>query len=116
MGPAESSAIYTTSFMCRKRGAFSKTADQSQSCRRREPAPSFTDMRVMAIGKQLARGSIYGNIQFTFDWNKIIRGRNIYWVEAIEYGVHAYRLLLTDRTLKEGKLAQPYDLRVMMAP
>ena len=56
-----------------------------------------------------ARGSIYGNIQFTFDWNKIIMGRNIYWVEAIEYGVHAYRLLLTGRTLKEGKLAQPYD-------
>ncbi|MBR0891817.1 hypothetical protein [Bradyrhizobium diazoefficiens] len=48
-------------------------------------------------------GSIYGNVQFTFDWADIIRGRRVYWVEDMpDYSPPAYRLLLTDRDLSPG--------------
>ncbi len=46
-----------------------------------------------------APGSIYGNVQFTFDWSDILRDRQIYWVEAIDYNPPAYRFLLTDGVL-----------------
>ena len=36
-----------------------------------------------------ANGSIYGNVQFTFDWRRIVKGRHVYWVEAMtDYFVH----------------------------
>jgi hypothetical protein len=54
-------------------------------------------------------GSIYGNIQFAFPWNKQIRKR-CYWVEAMtRYNPHAYRILLTDRDLSGSKHAREYD-------
>lgn len=57
-----------------------------------------------------AYGSIYGNVQFTFDWLDIIKGRQVYWVEAMtEYNPSAYRLLLTDRDLAKSKHVQVYD-------
>ncbi len=57
-----------------------------------------------------ATGSIYGNVQFTFDWRSIIRGRQVYWVEAMTaYRPPAYRLLLTDRDLTKSKYVQVYD-------
>ena len=55
-------------------------------------------------------GSIYGSVQFTFDWHKIIEGRKVYWVEAMtEYNPSAYRLLLTERRLSDSNLVQAYD-------
>lgn len=55
-------------------------------------------------------GSIYGNIQFAFDWHDIIGDRRVYWVEAItKYNPTAYRLLLTDRDLSHSKYVTEYD-------
>src|ERR1700720_3944377 len=43
-------------------------------------------------------GSIYGTAAFAFKWSDLIRGRRLYWVEAMTgYRPHAYRFLLTDR-------------------
>lgn len=41
-------------------------------------------------------GSIYGNVQFNFNWADIISDKKFYWVEAIHYRPHAYRILITD--------------------
>lgn len=54
-------------------------------------------------------GSIYGTVRFTFDWDKIIKGRSLYWVEAMDYGNRAYRLLVTDRDLSDDKRVIPFD-------
>lgn len=59
-----------------------------------------------------AEGSIYGNVQFTFDWADIIRDRRVFWVEDMPgYRPPAYRLLLTDRELSPGvsRNVIPYD-------
>jgi hypothetical protein len=58
-----------------------------------------------------ALGSIYGTVEFQFDWKKIVEGQKIYWVEAIKYNPHAYRFLLSSRELGElgSKLIEPYD-------
>jgi hypothetical protein len=57
-------------------------------------------------------GSIYGNVQFSFSWRDIIRGRHLYWVEAIDkYSPPAYRLLVTDRDLSNSRYVTPYDPR-----
>jgi hypothetical protein len=55
-------------------------------------------------------GSIYGNVQFAFPWNKQIRKRHCYWVEVMTgYRPHAYRILLTDRNLSASKYVREYD-------
>jgi hypothetical protein len=54
-------------------------------------------------------GSIYGSVRFGFNWKKLVRDRNIYWVEAREYNNPAYRLLITERDLGNDKRLQPYD-------
>lgn len=42
-------------------------------------------------------GSIYGNVQFNFNWADIINNKKFYWVEAIhKYRPPAYRILITD--------------------
>jgi hypothetical protein len=42
-------------------------------------------------------GSRYGNIDFRFDFERLIEGRNYYWVEAIkDYKLPACRILVTD--------------------
>lgn len=54
--------------------------------------------------------SIYGNVQFTFDWAKIIEDRQVYWVEAMtDYETHACRFLLTDRDMSKSKYVVPYN-------
>jgi hypothetical protein len=54
-------------------------------------------------------GSIYGNVQFAFPWDKQIRKR-CYWVEAMtHYNPHAYRILLTDRDLSGSKHVREYQ-------
>lgn len=57
-----------------------------------------------------AYGSIYGNVEFAFDWTKIIENRQVYWVEAMpNYRPAAYRFLLTDRDMSGSKYVVPYD-------
>jgi hypothetical protein len=54
-------------------------------------------------------GSIYGNVQFSFRWDDIIEGKQIYWVEAMHYRPHAYRFLITERNLSSSSLVKTYD-------
>jgi hypothetical protein len=64
-----------------------------------------------------AFGSIYGNVQFEFPWADIIRGRSVYWVEAMtEYNPHAYRLLVTDRDLSGSRFVEVYDPATAKGP
>lgn len=55
------------------------------------------------------KGSIYGTVRFTFDWEKIIENRSLYKVEVMEYKNAAYRLLVTDRDMSESKRVVPFD-------
>ncbi len=43
-----------------------------------------------------AGGFRYGNIRFHFEWERLISGKRVYWVESIAYGIPACRILLTD--------------------
>jgi hypothetical protein len=64
-------------------------------------------------------GSIYGNVQFAFDWSDILGNRKVYWVEAMPgYNPDAYRLLLTDRDLDPGvaRKVVAYDPSVDKGP
>lgn len=55
-------------------------------------------------------GSIYGNIQFAFDWEAIAKDRKVYWVEVMtRYNPHAYRFLLTDRDMSRSPYVVKYD-------
>jgi len=68
---------------------------------------------------QWAWGSIYGSVQFTFDWRDLAEDRKIYWVEAIDrYNPHAYRFLLArevdDQKLPSGVVS--YDPRKSGGP
>jgi hypothetical protein len=43
-------------------------------------------------------GSRYGNVEFRFPFEALLRGRTPYWVEVIDdYKIHALRILLTDK-------------------
>jgi hypothetical protein len=56
-----------------------------------------------------ASGSMYGTVAFEFPWDDIVRGQNIYWVEAItEYKPIAFRFLLSKRDVP-SRHVQPYD-------
>jgi hypothetical protein len=55
-----------------------------------------------------ALGSIYGTVEFQFAWADLVAGRNVYWVEAMNYRPPAYRLLLSKRDISAG-LIKPYN-------
>jgi hypothetical protein len=58
------------------------------------------------------QGSMYGTVQFTFDWASLIAGRRLYWVEHItKYSPAAYRFFVTDRRLGPSDSVVPYDPR-----
>jgi hypothetical protein len=61
------------------------------------------------------RGSMYGNVEFAFDINRIAAGMRIFWVEATVQKVTAVRFLVTpdDRT-EFGLVA--YDPRARTGP
>jgi hypothetical protein len=40
-------------------------------------------------------GSFYGNVRFHFDWEDLVQGTQIYWVEVIKYSPHAPRFIFT---------------------
>lgn len=62
-------------------------------------------------------GSIYGNVQFSFDWKKQVKQRTFYWVEAMpQYNPPAYRILVTDRDLSKSKHVQAYDPTASQGP
>ena len=52
-------------------------------------------------------GYRYGNVRFAFDWNKIYREMNSYWVEVMDYTPPALRILLSDQD--HSKKLKPYD-------
>lgn len=52
-------------------------------------------------------GSRYGNIEFVFDFSKLIEGKNIYWAGVKNYGVNACCFFITKRKL--GKEYKKYD-------
>jgi hypothetical protein len=56
-------------------------------------------------------GFRYGNVRFVYDWPTLWAGMPAYWVEVMAYGVHACRILLTDRPVDDPVLAGlvPYD-------
>lgn len=61
-----------------------------------------------------AGGFRYGNVRFSFDWEGLVRGKRVYWVESIAYRVAACRLLISD-TNYDGAL-QLYDPRAERGP
>jgi hypothetical protein len=59
-----------------------------------------------------AFGSIYGTVEFQFDWNTLVEGRKVYWVEAMTgYNPTAYRFLFSSRDLAElgSRVVELYD-------
>ena len=59
-----------------------------------------------------AFGSIYGTVEFRFDWNTLVDGNKVYWVEVMaQYKPAAYRFLLSSRDPAEfsSGLIEPYD-------
>lgn len=43
-------------------------------------------------------GSIYGTVEFQFDWKALVNGKKVYWVEVIgKYSPPAYRFLISSR-------------------
>ena len=59
-----------------------------------------------------AYGSIYGTVEFQFNWNTLIEGLKVYWVEAMtRYNPAAFRLLFSSRDLIElgSSVVEPYD-------
>lgn len=53
------------------------------------------------------KGFRYGNVKFDFDFRRLVKRKQAYWVEVIDYSVPACRILITDQD-HSGKLA-PYD-------
>jgi hypothetical protein len=41
-------------------------------------------------------GPIYGHVQLEFPWSRIVKDRDVYWVETIPYNPAAYRFLISD--------------------
>jgi hypothetical protein len=45
-------------------------------------------------------GFRYGNVAFDFEWKKLIKDKNYYWVEVMDYKPSACRILITDQDRK----------------
>lgn len=56
-----------------------------------------------------AGGFRYGNIRFTYDWARLIDGKQFYWVESMAYGIEACRILVSDKD--HSKKLDLYDPR-----
>jgi hypothetical protein len=62
------------------------------------------------------QGSLYGNISFAYDWEALIDGYDLYWVEAMtDYNPTAFRLLLSNDSDIEAEVI-PYDPRTDDGP
>ncbi|PNG24663.1 hypothetical protein CR492_17685 [Methylocella silvestris] len=60
-------------------------------------------------GNTWSNGSIYGTVEFAFSWDRLISGKEIYWIEAIDYRPTAFRFLITDRGRPSIPQAVLYD-------
>ena len=48
-------------------------------------------------------GSLYGNVRFDFAWQKLVEGKNFYWVEAMSrYHPPACRILITTKVPRQN--------------
>jgi|HubBroStandDraft_6_1064221.scaffolds.fasta_scaffold86222_1 hypothetical protein len=57
-------------------------------------------------------GSIFGSVEFAFDWNELIDSKNVYWVERMDYRrSKAYRFLVTANDHDSSKYVRRYDPR-----
>lgn len=62
-------------------------------------------------------GSIYGNVEWRFDWEQLVSKRKIFWVEKRTGNrFPAYRFLLSDRDPKLFPGLIPYDPKVDVGP
>jgi hypothetical protein len=60
----------------------------------------LNDKRILVVWlspNYWTKGFRYGTVQLSFDWNKLIDGKNYYWIECIDYQVKAVRILITDQ-------------------
>ncbi|MYB36671.1 MAG: hypothetical protein F4Y26_04610 [Gammaproteobacteria bacterium] len=48
-------------------------------------------------------------MEFTIDWQAVVRGCRMYWVEAMRYRPPAYRFLITEHELPNSKFLTHYD-------
>ncbi len=53
-------------------------------------------------------GSRYGNISFDISLKKLIKGKNIYWVEAIKNKIDACRILNTENKYSKYQIYDPF--------
>lgn len=68
-----------------------------------------TRTTVIWLSAKLWPGSIYGTVQFSFPWIKLIDGCRFYWVEDVHYQPPAYRILVTQRDYSHLTFLTPYD-------
>jgi hypothetical protein len=62
-------------------------------------------------------GSIYGNVSFEFDWNRISENKRFYWVEGMyDYRPPAYRILVTDQNYDSWELLQRFEPTIPDGP
>src|SRR5262249_37023799 len=54
-------------------------------------------------------GSIYGTVEFQFDWDDLVTNQYIYWIEAMDYRPKAYRFLLSKRNFQSIGPIKRYD-------
>ena len=62
-----------------------------------------------------ARGSIYGNVEFVFDWQEIIDGRRLYWIDTVYRRSITYQILLTSNRARRG-VGVPYKPVIHRGP
>ena len=63
------------------------------------------------------KGSKYGTVRFTFDWDRILAGRKIYWMESVDdFSWPAFRFLLTKSDPPKDKKIKLYDPRKDKGP
>jgi hypothetical protein len=62
-------------------------------------------------------GSLYGNVSFEFDWDRIVDGKDLYWVEAVtDYQPAAYRILISEKKHDSIPELQLYNERKPYGP
>lgn len=75
----------------------------SRLCRSRTPVSWLS-------ANSWSRGSVYGTVRFTYDWNTILANRKVYWVESVDwYRWPAFRFLLTENDPPKNKRIKFYD-------
>jgi hypothetical protein len=75
-----------------------------------------SDLSVCWLAPNQWAESLFGTVQFTFDFADIVRSRKIYWVEGVRgRGLHTCRLLITDSDVT-GLRVKAYDPELTEGP